>query len=183
MNKAGAPPGPSDPDDLELTSQVLGGLPIINAVTDRLGLPGLLGAALPSGDARVKVSAAAAIRVVVTNLVLGREPLYGLGEWAARHHPGLLGLSGGQVAALNDDRVGRALEALFDADRGSLLTAVVLRAISEFAIDTDQLHNDSTSISVQQGPSSRPQAAGLDPHRQRRRRRPVGLPARGRQHQ
>ena len=139
---------PTDPNDLGLTCQVLGGLPIINAVTDRLGLPGLLAGALPDGDARVKVSAAAAIRLVVTNLVLGREPLYGLGEWAARFDPCLLGLTGEDVTALNDDRVGRALEALFDADRASLLTAVVLRAISEFSIDTDQLHNDSTSISV-----------------------------------
>ncbi len=133
---------------LGLVSQVLGGLPIINAVTDRLRLPALLSAALPDGDARVKVSAAAAIRLVVTNLVVGREPLYGLGEWAGRYDPTLLGLSSEDVTAVNDDRVGRALEALFDADRASLLTSVVLRAISEFGIDTDQLHNDSTSISV-----------------------------------
>jgi transposase len=139
---------PSDPSGLVLQSQVLGGLPIINAVLDRLGLPALLAAALPEGDARVKVSSAAATRLVVTNLVLGREPLYGLGEWATRYDPVLLGLSGQEVGVLNDDRVGRALEALFDADRASLLTAVVLRAISEFSIDTDQLHNDSTSISV-----------------------------------
>lgn len=71
------PSDPTDPKDLGLASQVLGGLPIINAVLDRLGLPALLAVALPDGDARVKVSAAIAIRVVVTNLVLGREPLYG----------------------------------------------------------------------------------------------------------
>ena len=58
------PRTPSDPNELGLASQVLGGLPIINAVTDRLGLPVLLAAALPDGDARVKVSAAAAIRLV-----------------------------------------------------------------------------------------------------------------------
>ena len=139
---------PDDPSDLALQSRVLGGLPIINAVTDRLGLPALLAAALPDGDPRVKVSSAAAIRLVVTNLVLGREPLYGLGEWAARYDPALLGLTAEEVSGFNDDRVGRALEALFDADRASLLTAVVLRAISEFTVDTRQLHNDSTSISV-----------------------------------
>ena len=96
----------------------------------------------------MKVSSASAIRLVVSNLVLGREPLYGLGEWAARYDPALLGLTVEDAGVLNDDRVGRALEALFDADRASLLTAVVLRAISEFHVDTDQLHNDSTSISV-----------------------------------
>src|SRR5664280_2333976 len=44
---------PDDPSDLALQSRVLGGLPIINAVTDRLGLPALLAAALPDGDPRV----------------------------------------------------------------------------------------------------------------------------------
>ncbi|HEY8719320.1 IS1634 family transposase [Pengzhenrongella sp.] len=131
-----------------LTSRTLGGLPIVNHVLDRLGLPGLLGAALGEVDGRTKLAPAAAIRLVITNLVLGREPLYALGEWAARYDPALLGLSDGEVGAVNDDRVGRALDALFDADRASLLTAVMLAAISEFGIDTARLHNDSTSISV-----------------------------------
>ncbi len=142
----------SEPNDevteFGLVSRALGGLPIVNAVLDRLGLPALLSAALPADDARIKLAPAVAIRLVITNLVLGREPLYGLGEWAARYDPALLGLSADEVGVLNDDRVGRALEALFDADRASLLTTVVLRAISEFTIDTSQLHNDSTSVSV-----------------------------------
>lgn len=133
----------------ELRTQVLGGLPVINRIIDRLGLPALLGAALPGGDARVRLSPAAAIRLVVANLVLGREPLYALGEWAAGYDPGLLGLSGQQqAAAVNDDRVGRALQALFDADRASLLTAVVLAAVREFGVQVDELHNDSTSIAL-----------------------------------
>lgn len=142
----------NDPGDdgaeFGLVSQALGGLPIVNHVLERLGLPALLADALPDEDRRLKLAPAVAIRLVITNLVLGREPLYGLGEWAARYDPTLLGLDSGQLGLLNDDRVGRALEALFDADRASLLTAVVLRAISEFGIDTRQLHNDSTSVSV-----------------------------------
>jgi hypothetical protein len=45
----------------------------------------LLEGVLPAEDARQKLAPAAAIRVAVTNLVLGREPLYGPGEWAARY--------------------------------------------------------------------------------------------------
>jgi transposase len=44
--------------------------------------------------------------------------------------------------------VGRALERLFDADRASLLTELILGVITEFGIDTAELHNDSTSVSV-----------------------------------
>jgi transposase len=131
-----------------LVSHTLGGVPIVNHVLDRLGLPRLLDEALGAVDGRTKLAPAAAIRLVITNLVLGREPLYALGEWAAHYDPTLLGLSGPEVASVNDDRVGRALDALFDADRASLLTAVMLGAISEFGIDTARLHNDSTSISV-----------------------------------
>jgi transposase len=138
----------SEPGPFELTSSVLGGLPVVNHFWDRLRLGELLGSHLPAGDARLKLAPATAVRLVVTNLLIGREPLYGLGEWAARFAPELLGLGAGQAGAVNDDRVGRALERLFDADRASLLTTLVLRAVREFGIDTSECHNDSTSISV-----------------------------------
>src|SRR5664280_2172628 len=147
VTNEGEQPAP-EAGDYGLVSRALGGLPIVNHFLDRLGVPTLLGEAWSEVDGRTKLAPAAAIRLVITNLVLGRGPLYALGEWAARYDPALLGLSGEEVAAINDDRVGRALDALFDADRASLLTAVMLAAISEFSIDTDQLHNDSTSISV-----------------------------------
>ena len=144
----GRPDDGAESGEFGLVSRTLGGLPIVNLMLDRLGLAALLADAMPNTDARLKLAPALAIRLVVTNLILGRQPLYGLGEWAARFDPVLLGLNTDDLAVLNDDRVGRALEALFDADRASLLTSVVLRAISEFSVDTSQLHNDSTSISV-----------------------------------
>ncbi len=148
MNTGNTTTGPNESAGFTLRSQTIGGLPIVNNVFERLRLPALLAGVLPASDVRLKLAPAAAIRLVVTNLILGREPLYELGEWAARFDPALLGLSIDEVRVVNDDRVGRALEALFDADRASLLTAVVLQAVSEFGVDTSQLHNDSTSISV-----------------------------------
>jgi transposase len=47
---------------------------------------------------------------------------------------------------LNDDRVGRALDHLRRADRASLLTALVLRAVRAFAIDLTELHQDTTTV-------------------------------------
>ena len=132
----------------DLASRRLGALPLINHFLDRAGLPALLQRYLPAADARARLAPAVAVQLVITNLLLGREPLYGLGEWAARFDPALLGLAPGEVGLLNDDRVGRALEALFDADRASLLTELMLSVVAEFGIDTTELHNDSTSISV-----------------------------------
>ena len=89
------------PEGFTLVSKALGGLPIINSVMDRLRLPELLANALPAIEGRVKLAPAVLVRVMVANLVLGREPLYGLGEWAARFDPALLGLAPEKVPALS----------------------------------------------------------------------------------
>jgi len=136
-----------DVTQLELVSEQLGGLPIINTFYDRLDVAGALARFVPSDDARLKLSPAAALGVVVRNLVIHHEPVYALGEWAAPFDPGLLGLASGEAELLNDDRVGRMLARLFDADRASLLTRLVLDAVEIFDIDLERLHNDSTSIS------------------------------------
>ncbi|MDQ3538288.1 MAG: DUF4277 domain-containing protein [Actinomycetota bacterium] len=122
---------------------------MVNHLLHTAGLPALLERHLPAGDARERLAAGVAVRLVVNNMVLGRRPLYALGEWVAPFVPGLLGLSQDEVSAVNDDRVGRSLEALFDADRASLLTELVLGVLTEFGVGTSELNNDSTSISVQ----------------------------------
>jgi hypothetical protein len=104
-------------DDFELDTGQLGALPVINAFVDRLGLAGLLETFLPYDDARLKLSPATAIGIVVANLVIGRRPVYALGQWAAAFDPALFGLAPGEDELLNDDRVGRMLARLFDADR------------------------------------------------------------------
>jgi hypothetical protein len=134
----------SDGAGFELVSRV-GALPVLNHFLARTGLPALLERYLPGDDGRYRLAPATAVGLVVTNLALGRQPLYGLGEWAARFDPALLGLAPGEIAALNDDRVGRALERLFDADRASLLTELLLGVVDEFGIDTAELHNDSSA--------------------------------------
>jgi len=132
----------------ELWSQALGALPIVDRFLTRMGLSELLDRYLPAGDARTQLPATAVLRALVCNLAIARGPLYGIGEWAERFDPALLGLAAGEVEALNDNRVGRALDELFDSDRGSLLTELVVGVVSEFAIDTSQLHNDSTTVTL-----------------------------------
>jgi len=132
----------------ELASQALGALPILGQFLDRLGLEQVLERHLPDDDPRVLMAAARTIKVLVLNLCVEREPLYGIGEWACRFEAGALSLEPGEVALLCDDRVGRALDRLFDADRASLLTELTLGAIREFGVDCSQLHNDSTSITL-----------------------------------
>jgi transposase len=103
--------------------------------------------ALPKEDGRTKLSATKALLVLLRNLLLSREPIYGVGEWAARHAPDLLGLSEKEVGLLNDDRVGRALDKLFAADVSSLVLSVATHVVKEFGLRLDELHNDSTTVS------------------------------------
>lgn len=132
--------------EFELRSETVGSLPVINHFLARMGVGELLERHLPRDDARLRLAPAAVIGVVVRNLIVAHRPVYALGEWAAAYDPALLGLGPGEAAALNDDRVGRMLDRLFDADRASLVTAVVLRAVREFAVELAQLHNDSTTV-------------------------------------
>lgn len=138
------PPRPAGPFELQTTG--LGALPLIDRYLARIDLAGVLARHLPATDARTTLPAATAIGVLVRNLCVAREPIYGLGRWADGFEPGLLGLHPGEAGLLNDDRVGRALDTMFDSDRGSMLTELVLGAVREFEIDCSQLHNDSTSI-------------------------------------
>ncbi len=129
-----------------LTSWRVAALPILDHILRRLRLQDALRDHLPREDRRSRVTTTTGLLVLVKNLLVSREPLYGVGEWAARHAPGLLGLTPEQLPALNDDRVGRCLDRLFDADIPSLTLAVVMHAVREFGVALDELHNDSTTI-------------------------------------
>lgn len=63
-----------DPAAIEVEHRRLGGLPVINAVLERLGVEELLGAYLPAPDPRVELDPARVIGVLVRNLAVGREP-------------------------------------------------------------------------------------------------------------
>ena len=129
-----------------LRSYTVGAIPILNKVLKRMRLEEHLKAYLPAEDGRTRPSTPKTLLILVRNLLLCREPLYGMGEWAARHAPDLLGVSAEEVKRLNDDRMGRCLDRLFLADVPSLALAVATQVVREFDVSLDELHNDSTSI-------------------------------------
>ncbi len=129
-----------------LNTRRIAAVPILQHFLSRLRLREFLCDHLPHEDGRTRVPTATALLVLLRNLLISREPLYGVGEWVARHEPKLFGLSDVQVAAMNDDRVGRALDRLFDANLSGLALKVAAHAVREFDVSLDQLHNDSTTI-------------------------------------
>jgi transposase len=130
-----------------LRSVTLGALPVLERILKRMKLEEILMAHLPRHDPRSKLPTAKGLMLLVKNLLVSREPIYGLGEWAARYDAKWLGLEPEDLRALNDDRVGRCLGVLFDCDRAGLILALVRQVVAEFALGMDEFHNDSTSVS------------------------------------
>ncbi len=129
-----------------LTHELVGCLPIVNWFVERVGLTEILERHLPRDDVRLRISPAAVVGLVVRNLICSHRPLYALGEWASPYEPAVLGFKPGEIEGLNDDRVGRTLDRLFDCDRASLVTEVVLSMVAEFDLDVSRFHNDSTTV-------------------------------------
>ncbi len=129
-----------------LHSYQLGLLPVFNRLLVRLRLEHFLRDYLPREDRRCRIAPAQALMVLLKNLLLCREPLYGVAHWAARYEPAALGLDPQLIAALNDDRLARALDQLFRGDCSSLALTVATHAVKEFQVELDELHNDSTTV-------------------------------------
>jgi len=123
-------------------------LPVINWFLGRLGLEEIVDRFVPHDDVRLLVSPGVVIGVVLRNILVGHRPVYAIGEWAEPFSSVELGLGDGDSSALNDDRVGRMLDRLFDADRATMITDVVLEVIRRFDVDVSELHNDSTTVTL-----------------------------------
>lgn len=121
----------------ELSRHALGALPVVGAFLEKLKLEEMLKSALKGG------SYAQAIMVLLKSILERPLALYRIKEWSQAHAPELV--YGGLIG---DDMIARALDRLFIADRASLMTKVILQAIKEFSINTDEIHNDSTSVKL-----------------------------------
>lgn len=118
----------------ELKTERLGPLPLINHFTGRLELHDLLDRAAPTSDSRCSLPYAKRLGVLLRSIVSEREPIYRLGEVVATYAPEGFGLEPEEAKRITDDMVGRALDRLFDSDRGSLLTEMVISAGERFSL-------------------------------------------------
>src|SRR5215813_7625970 len=122
---------------LRLRAMRVGALPILNALIERMGLEEELALALKSAGY------ADALLALVKNILVDRNALYALREWAELFEPGLLARN-----KVNDDKLGRALDRLFAADRATLQTRIVLAVMKGFDLKMEQIHADTTSVTV-----------------------------------
>jgi transposase len=137
-----------DISKLSHRAHTVGSLPLIRHIVDRLNLDELLIRYVPKKrlGRDVDIPNGRAISALIFNVLLSREPLYGVPDWLRSHALDLIGLEPSECDQLNDDRIGRALDRLYEVEPASLLTAVLTRAVKEFDIQASQIHNDTTSV-------------------------------------
>src|SRR6266545_1326397 len=124
------------------TRQMAGPLLLVAHYLSRLGLAGLVDRLAPARG-RAQLTHGEVIAVLVASRLCSPSPLYDIAGWASSAAVAeLLGVPG---MLLNDDRLGRALEALApvaERVRGEL----ALAAASACRVDMSRLHLDMTAV-------------------------------------
>jgi transposase len=123
----------------------VGALPLLHAIGKRMGLRSVLERYVSShGNDQVPV--VDTLILLSYNLIIGKEPLYELPAWVASIDRRPIGLADYAPEKFNDDRFGRCLDRVYEADRASLMTDLVTRFVRAFDLGLQRIHNDSTSI-------------------------------------
>ena len=124
---------------------VLGAHPLIQYYLERLRVPQIVRSYVIS-DKRLRLPTELGVGLFVHNILTDPLPLYGIAEWLEPLEPESLGLSCEEAAIVNDDRLGRVLDALAKSNRKSIFFRIALRAIKIFELDCRQIHHDTTSV-------------------------------------
>ena len=124
--------------------KALGSLPVIADFSRRLGIAEVIDELCPIRDV-ARASHGQVVEALIANRLTSPASMVRLENWASHWAvPEALGI---EPDALNDDRVGRALDAI--AEQLEVIVGTVgARAITEFGIDVSRIHWDMTSISL-----------------------------------
>lgn len=132
-----------DPPMLGVRREV-GPLLVVHHYLQRLGLAEIIQRSLPERG-RAQLSTSEVVVALIANRLCAPSPLYDIAGWASS--AALQELFGIPAMLLNDDRLGRALEAL--APRAEEIRgAAALAAIERFGLEAGRLHLDLTALRV-----------------------------------
>ena len=124
-------------------------LGLVAGIIDELGLVELTDEKIPSHPQH-HVSAGQVLKAMLLNcLGFVSAPLYLFGEFfESKPTAHLLG-PGVEPQHLNDDRLGRVLEQLYELGTTTFFLQAALQAVERFGVDVSQVHLDSSSFSVE----------------------------------
>lgn len=124
--------------------KALGALPVVAAFARRLDVAGIVDRAVPVRDIAYATHGEV-IEALIANRLTSPTPLVHVEDWARDWAvEEIFGIS---PEVLNDDRIGRALDAVAPHLEG-IVGSVGARAIASFGVDVARIHWDMTSISL-----------------------------------
>jgi transposase len=119
-------------------------LPMVKHFMDELNLFNIFTKYVPTAAGNL-ASPAQSLCILTANIICDNKPLYKVQEWLAKYCDGLAA-DPVEASIFNDDRLAKALSALFYSDRHSLMTEVSGKAIAVHKLLTSEIHNDSTTV-------------------------------------
>lgn len=135
----------SSSDHEKLVRFSIAEIPIIRTFIEKLNIASIFTEYIPRKKNEA-LSVADSLILIIYNITIGRDPLYMLKEWVLKIAQHAHNIHFDNSFLINDDRFARALDKLYQADRASILTSLVIHMIKSFKINTDQIHNDSTTV-------------------------------------
>lgn len=127
-----------------VADKTLGALPVVAEFARRLDLAGIVDRVCPVRDLAL-LTHGQVIEALVANRLTSPAPLVHVEDWARQW--ATQEIFGIDPATLNDDRIGRALDAIAPRLEG-IVGSVGATAIAAFGLDVARLHWDMTSISL-----------------------------------
>jgi transposase len=121
-------------------------LPLVLGVLRKLEIATLIDSMIPPHPDQI-VSAGRAVEALVLSILDGHHALYKVGRRLDER--GMLPLlqPGLGPQSLHDSRLGPTLDALYDANLHTIFSAIALRTLDLYQVDTPWLHQDTTTIS------------------------------------
>jgi transposase len=126
----------------EVEGTALGSLAVIAPLLERMGVAAIIDRHLPV-DAQAEFPHGRLLSLLIAARVYSPVALSNVAEWAGQSGADILW----QIAAekLNDDRLGRSLDAFFE-QRHSILSSLALHIAEEFDVPLRDLHYDPTHV-------------------------------------
>jgi transposase len=124
---------------------VLGAHPIIEHFLQQLRIGELIGTYIPQ-DRRTKLPIERTLSLLIHNILTTPTPMYAFADWLAPLDAQCLGLEPAEVACIQDDRVGQALERFYHGRHKDVFFHLALRAIKTFQLQCAQIHQDTTTV-------------------------------------
>jgi Domain of unknown function (DUF4277) len=138
-------PAPLTPEIVDVKR--LDHLPLVGALLRELAVKDTLDALIPAHDRHV-VSVGECVEALVLTMLTGEHALSRVADTLAGYDLAVMVQRPMDTAHFHDNRLGRALDALWTAGVDRVYGAVISQAIRQYALGLTRLHTDATSLKV-----------------------------------